>query len=32
MEYPSGEMKDAFISAGFTERRTLLWMRAEPAT
>lgn len=32
LEYPGGEMTDAFISAGFTERRTLLWMRAEPAT
>ncbi|HKJ38977.1 MAG TPA: GNAT family N-acetyltransferase [Anaerolineales bacterium] len=32
LEYPGGEMREAFISAGFTERRTLLWMRAEPAT
>lgn len=32
IEYPGGEMRDAFTSAGFTERRTLLWMRAEPAT
>ena len=32
LEYPSGEMKDAFIYAGFTERRTLLWMRSERAT
>ena len=32
LEYPGGEMRDAFTSAGFTERRTLLWMRAEPAT
>jgi ribosomal protein S18 acetylase RimI-like enzyme len=32
LEYPSGEMTDAFIAAGFKERRTLLWMRAEPAT
>ena len=32
LEYPAGEMTDAFLSAGFKERRTLLWMRAEPAT
>jgi len=32
LEYPAGEMTDAFILAGFTERRTLLWMRAESAT
>lgn len=32
LEYPAGEMTDAFHSAGFTERRTLLWMRADPAT
>lgn len=32
LEYPGGEMTDAFISAGFIERRTLLWMRAESAT
>ena len=32
LEYPGGELTDAFISAGFTERRTLLWMRAERAT
>jgi hypothetical protein len=32
LEYPGGEMTGAFTSAGFTERRTLLWMRAEPAT
>jgi hypothetical protein len=31
LDYPGGEMTDAFISAGFTERRTLLWMRAERA-
>jgi ribosomal protein S18 acetylase RimI-like enzyme len=28
LEYPGGEMTDAFTAAGFTERRTLLWMRA----
>jgi len=32
LEYPSGEMTEAFLAAGFSERRTLLWMRAEPAT
>lgn len=32
LEYPSGEMTEAFQSAGFVERRTLLWMRADPAT
>ncbi len=32
LEYPGGEMMDAIRKAGFTERRTLLWMRAEPAT
>jgi GNAT superfamily N-acetyltransferase len=32
LEYPGGEMTEAFTSAGFTERRTLLWMRAEYAT
>ena len=32
LEYPAGEMKEAFTAAGFKERRTLLWMRAEPAT
>jgi len=32
LDYPGGEMRDAFTVAGFTERRTLLWMRAEPAT
>jgi GNAT superfamily N-acetyltransferase len=32
LEYPAAEMTDAFIAAGFKERRTLLWMRAEPAT
>jgi GNAT superfamily N-acetyltransferase len=30
LEYPAGEMQDAFSGAGFTERRTLLWMRADP--
>lgn len=28
LEYPGGEMRDAFAMAGFKERRTLLWMRA----
>jgi ribosomal protein S18 acetylase RimI-like enzyme len=32
LDYPSDEMRDAFTAAGFQERRTLLWMRAEPAT
>ena len=32
LEYPGGEMREAFLAAGFTERRTLIWMRAEPAT
>jgi ribosomal protein S18 acetylase RimI-like enzyme len=32
LEHPAGEMTEAFLAAGFTERRTLLWMRAEPAT
>ncbi|MDX1377337.1 MAG: GNAT family N-acetyltransferase [Anaerolineales bacterium] len=32
LDYPGGEMTETFISAGYTERRTLLWMRAEPAT
>ncbi|MDL1911118.1 GNAT family N-acetyltransferase [Chloroflexi bacterium CFX6] len=32
LEYPAGEMTEAFLAAGFTERRTLIWMRAEPAT
>lgn len=32
LEYPAGEMTEAFLAAGFAERRTLLWMRAEPAT
>jgi ribosomal protein S18 acetylase RimI-like enzyme len=32
LEYPAGEMAEAFLAAGFSERRTLLWMRAEPAT
>jgi ribosomal protein S18 acetylase RimI-like enzyme len=32
LEHPAGEMTEAFLAAGFTERRTLIWMRAEPAT
>jgi hypothetical protein len=28
MEYPAGEMTEAIGAAGFTARRTLLWMRA----
>jgi ribosomal protein S18 acetylase RimI-like enzyme len=32
LEYPKGEMTESFLASGFTERRTLLWMRAEPAT
>jgi hypothetical protein len=32
IEHPADEMRDAFIAAGFNERRTLLWMRATPAT
>jgi len=32
LEYPAGEMTEAFLASGFKERRTLLWMRAEPAT
>lgn len=32
LEYPAAEMTDAFTAAGFKERRTLLWMRAAPAT
>jgi hypothetical protein len=32
LEHPAGEMIEAFIAAGFSERRTLLWMRADPAT
>jgi len=32
VEYPFGEMTEAFIAAGFKEHRTLLWMRAEGAT
>jgi len=32
LEYPSEELREAFIDAGFKERRTLLWMRADPAT
>jgi len=27
MEYPAGEMTDAITAAGFTPRRTLIWMR-----
>jgi len=32
LEYPSGELTEAFTAAGFRERRTLLWMRADGAT
>jgi ribosomal protein S18 acetylase RimI-like enzyme len=32
LEHPAGEMTQAFLAAGFSERRTLLWMRADPAT
>jgi ribosomal protein S18 acetylase RimI-like enzyme len=32
LEYPGGEMTDTFNSAGFTKRRTLIWMRAKSAT
>lgn len=32
LEYPAGLMTEAFLAAGFNERRTLLWMRADPAT
>lgn len=32
IEHPANEMRNAFTSAGFSERRTLLWMRATPAT
>ena len=32
LEYPAGKMTEAFLAAGFVERRTLLWMHAEPAT
>ncbi|MBK9924921.1 MAG: GNAT family N-acetyltransferase [Anaerolineales bacterium] len=32
LEHPANEMRDAFVEAGFKERRTLLWMRADPAT
>ena len=32
LEYPGGAMTEAFILSGFKENRTLLWMRAEPAT
>ena len=32
IEHPAGEMTEAFLASGFTERRTLLWMRADPAT
>jgi len=28
LEYPAGEMTDAIRAAGFTPRRTLIWMRA----
>jgi ribosomal protein S18 acetylase RimI-like enzyme len=28
LEYPAGEMTDALHAAGFTARRTLIWMRA----
>ncbi len=32
LEYPFGEMTEAFTAAGFREHRTLLWMRADGAT
>ena len=32
IEHPADEMTEAFLASGFVERRTLLWMRAEPAT
>jgi len=32
LEYPAGEMTEAFTAAGFKEHRTLLWMRADGAT
>ena len=32
LEHPAGEMTEAFLAAGFTERRTLLWMRTQSAT
>jgi ribosomal protein S18 acetylase RimI-like enzyme len=32
LEHPAGEMTEAFLAAGFSERRTLIWMRAEAAT
>jgi N-acetylglutamate synthase-like GNAT family acetyltransferase len=32
IEHPAGEMTEAFLASGFAERRTLLWMRADPAT
>ena len=32
IEHPAGEMTEAFLASGFAERRTLLWMRAAPAT
>ena len=32
LEYPYGEMTEAFVGAGFKEHRTLIWMRAEGAT
>ncbi len=31
IDYPAGELTEAFEVAGFTPRRTLLWMRAEGA-
>lgn len=32
VEHPAGEMTESFLASGFAERRTLLWMRVEPAT
>jgi ribosomal protein S18 acetylase RimI-like enzyme len=32
LEYPAGEMPEAFTAAGFKEHRTLIWMRAAGAT
>lgn len=32
LEHPAGEMTEAFLAAGFSERRTLIWMRADSAT
>jgi hypothetical protein len=29
LDYPANEMRDAISAAGFTARRTLLWMRAD---